>query len=50
MKAHPPRELTDVAEIEKMSTTPIKRNIDLGVHRAMGTPWGGGAAQLLSEL
>ena len=40
MKAHPPRELTDVAQIEKMSTILIKRNTDLGVQRATGTLWG----------
>lgn len=38
MIAHPPREVTHVAQIEKMSITLIKRNIGLGVQRAMGTP------------
>lgn len=38
MKAHPPREVTDVAQIEKMSITLIKRNISLGLQRAMRTP------------
>lgn len=37
MIAHPPREVTDVAQIEKMSIPLIKRNIGLGVQRTMGT-------------